>query len=85
VRSVPAELGKKLSLADERLAGLDDGLFVDGRGDEGIEFMAQAALGAIKQPRNGGFRSGGRTRDEFRRQRFGERVMDEETLTRSRA
>jgi len=52
-------LGKKLGLADEGLAGAQDGFLADGRGDERVHFMAQTAVGAVAQGGQGGARGGG--------------------------
>jgi hypothetical protein len=41
------EFGEKFRLADKFVAGADDGFLVDGRGDERLEFAAQAALAAV--------------------------------------
>ena len=47
------EFGKKFRLADKFMSGADDGFLVDRRGDERIEFAAQATLRAIAQPAQG--------------------------------
>jgi hypothetical protein len=50
-RSTPGigEFGEKFSLADEFMTGADDGFLVDRRGDERVQFVAEAAFGAITQ------------------------------------
>ncbi len=59
------QLGKKLRLADEGLAGAEDGLFIERRGDERVHFLAQTAPGAIGQrvPGRRGRRKGSRGSD----------------------
>ena len=48
------EFGKKFRLADEFVSGADDGFLIDRRGDERVEFAAQAAFAAVAQRQNGG-------------------------------
>ena len=43
------EFGEKFSLAGEFVSGTDDGFLVDRRGDERVQFVAEAAFGAITQ------------------------------------
>ena len=47
------EFGEKFRLADKFVAGADDGFLVDRRGDERVEFAAQAALAAVAQRSDG--------------------------------
>ena len=68
--------GKKFRLPDEFVTGADDGLLVDGRGDERGEFMAEAAFGAVAQRGNGGIRGRRRTGRQIIRQRAGRRAGD---------
>jgi hypothetical protein len=48
------EFGKKFRLADEFMPRANDGLLVDRRGDERVQFTAQAALAAVAQSGHGG-------------------------------
>ena len=50
------EFGEELGLADERLAGLGDGMFVERGGDESVQGAVQAEAGAGSQPVEGGAR-----------------------------
>ena len=61
----------------KREPALHDGLLVDRRGDEGVEFLAQAAFGSVLEPRHGRLGRSRGTFHQFRRQGFGERLMDE--------
>ena len=72
------EFGEKFRLAGEFVAGADDGFLVDRRGDERVQFAAEAAFGAIAQRRNGGVRRRRRTGGQIFRQRFGQWIRDEE-------
>ena len=65
------ELREELRLADERLAGANDGFLADRRGDERVEFLAQTAFGAFFQPGDRRARGGRRTFHQVRRQRLG--------------
>ena len=71
------ELGEKFRLADEFVAGADDGLLVDRRGDERVQLAAQAALAAVVQRGDGGVGGGRRAGGQIFRQRRGERIGDE--------
>ena len=48
------QAGKKFCLADEFVAGADNGLLVNGRGDERIQLAAQATLATVVQGGDGG-------------------------------
>ena len=62
------EFGEEFRLANEFVAGADDGFLVDGRGDQRIKFMAQAAFRAVAQPRHRGAGRRRRTRRQIFRQ-----------------
>src|SRR5581483_10569925 len=79
------EFGEEFRLADKRLAGMDDGLLVDRRGDQRIEFLAETAFRAIAEPRHGGPRSERRTFDQVFGKRVGERVVNQKSIALARA
>ena len=75
------EFGKKFRLAHEFVAGAHDGFLVDGRGDERVQFAAQAALPALAQPGHRGMGGGRRAGAAEFRQRNAGGVNHEKTST----
>ena len=73
----PGESGEKFGLAREFMAGANDGFLVDRRGDERVEFPAEAAFRALTQPGHGGTRGHRRTGRQMFRQWSGQRIRDE--------
>ena len=55
-----------------------------GRGYQRIQFVPQATLRAVFQPGERSFGGGGRAGGQIRRQRFRQRIVDEETPGRVR-
>jgi len=69
------QFGEEFGLAYEWLAAARHGLLVQRRGDEGVDFTAQAALRSAGQPCHGRPRRHRRTRVQSRRQRLAQGIM----------